>query len=96
MDKFHIIYSFFTSCTKQQLLAFDKLRKQFAIHIEFICVRSSVLTSSVEILLHKLTGIFVLLQIYFYFLISERYLSKSTNLAPGKFIPGRFIVPEWT
>src|SRR6218665_2303334 len=82
MDKCHIIYSFFTSCTKQQLLAFNKLRKLFAIHIEFICVRSSVLTSSIEISLHRQLGIgyLFLRQTYFYFVSSEKY-----NCKIGKF-----------
>ena len=64
----------------------------------FNCIRSSILTNSLEIFAAYAYRVFVLLQIYFYFLIFEKFNSKVGKLSPRKenFIPGLFIVLGWT
>ena len=57
----------------------------------FSCVRSSILTNSVEIF--AAYALFVLLQIHFYFLVFEKYNSNIGKLSSRKLHSGTFHCP---
>jgi len=53
------------------------------------------LANSVEIFVH-MHSLFLFLQIIFTFWFLKNITAISANWAHENFIPGRFIVPEWT
>src|SRR6218665_2303685 len=57
----------------------------------FNCVRSSILTNSVEIF--AAYALFVLFQIHFYFLVFEKYNSNIGKLSSRKLHSGTFHCP---
>jgi len=92
----HILF-LFTSCTSNNSIAFDLGNDLQSISIGLSmlnCVRSSILTNSVEIF--AAYAYLFCCKYIFTFWFFKSLIAKSAKWAQENFIPWRFIVPKWT